>query len=128
MAEQELKACEENRDPFQMYDAGHRRGFELGAKFAWSQLMPKIDFSASALLAEAEDERIQCAKRADSAEARLSSAEAEVERLRAEVDAMGLAMLRIRRDAVTIDDAMTIIDPFDLTAAARRQQGGTDAR
>ena len=67
------------------------------------------------------------AERAET-EARLSSAEAEVERLRAEVDAMGLAMLRIRRDAVTIDDAMTIIDPFDLTAAARRQPGGPDAR
>lgn len=113
MAEKELKACEENRDPFQMYDAGHRRGFELGAKFAWSQLMPKIDFSASALLAEAEDERIQCAKRADSAEARLSSAEAEVERLRKRL---------AETERILAEEGIESDDEEDAAARRRQQQ------
>lgn len=65
--------------------------------------------------------------RASRAEARVVEIEAEraeteaklaaVERRNGELES---AMLRIRKEAATIDDALTIIDPFDLSATARR--------
>ena len=134
MAEQELKAC-----PIPLlheaFNAIVRRASQGGA---WTGTMPfmsipaRPDVDADLIVSRAIDELFDL-------RARLSAAEAEVERLRKRVGALADTLYNQHVNHCTdpawadrglhapecdIED----LDREELTAAARRQQGGTDAR
>lgn len=85
--------------------------------------IPRAWWRASALrsrVSELESRASRAETRVVEIEAERAETEAKlaaVERRNGELES---AMLRIRKEAATIDDALTIIDPFDLSATARR--------
>lgn len=105
------------RDPTSLYESGYKRGFELGKRLSWERFMPKIDSA----LAEAEDERIECSRRAERAEARVVEIEAE----RAETEAKLAAVER--RNGELVDWICTDgikampLTPAEIEAATARR-------